>query len=211
MGTIIYDKLNLNDKKIYDLMKKSFSAFSTTVNLGVKLPDDKVQNIMYSVLADNPDIAYFDKTEFVVAFDLFKGNYLKLQKCYNPLEAKRRIDQMLEKVKEITKEIEQMYPDSDYERLLFTYSYLQSHFIYDQEEFEYSCRTGNSIRADSHNAYGVLVNGKGVCDGFSSAFSLIMQNFNIPCSSIFGSTKFNTTVPLDHQWNIVKLGNQLRK
>ena len=207
MGTIIYDKLNLNDKKIYDLMKKSFSAFSTTVNLGVKLPDDKVQNIMYSVLADNPDIAYFDKTEFVVAFDLFKGNYLKLQKCYNPLEAKRRIDQMLEKVKEITKEIEQMYPDSDYERLLFTYSYLQSHFIYDQEEFEYSCRTGNSIRADSHNAYGVLVNGKGVCDGFSSAFSLIMQNFNIPCSSIFGSTKFNTTVPLDHQWNIVKLGN----
>ena len=46
MGTIIYDKLNLNDKKIYDLMKKSFSAFSTTVNLGVKLPDESGHSIL---------------------------------------------------------------------------------------------------------------------------------------------------------------------
>lgn len=208
MGTIIYDTLHQSDKKIYDLMKKSFLNFSPTVNLGVGLSVNKVQNIMYSVLADNPDIVYFDKTEIAVAFDFLKGNYMKLRKCYKPSEAKKRMSQMLEKVKEIIEEIEQMYPDNDYERMLFTYSYLQSHFTYDQEEFEHSCRTGNSIRSDSHNAFGVLINGAGVCDGFASAFSLIMQNFHISSSSISGKASFNTTVPSNHQWNIVKFGNQ---
>lgn len=208
MGKIIYDKLNQSDKKIYDLMKKSFLVFSPTVNLNAGISEDKVQNIMYSVLADNPDIVYFDKTEIAMAFDFLKGNYMKLRKCYTPSEAKKRVNQMIEKAKKITEEIEQMYPDSDYERMLFTYSYLQSHFTYDQEEFEYSCRTGNSIRPDSHNAYGVLINGKGVCDGFASAFSLIMQYFHISSSSISGKASFNTTVPSNHQWNIVKFGNQ---
>lgn len=208
MGTIIYDNLNKNNKKIYDLMKKSFLAFSPTVYLGAGISGDKVQNIMYSVLADNPDIIYFDKTEIAVGFDFLKGNYIKLRKFYKPLEAKRRVSQMLEKTKRIIEEIEQMYPDSDYERMLFAYSYLQSHFTYDQEEFEYSCITGNSIRPDSHNAFGVLINGTGVCDGFASAFSLIMKNFYISSSSISGKASFNTTVPSNHQWNIVKFGNQ---
>lgn len=33
----------------------------------------------------------------------------------------------------------------------------------------------------SHNAYGVLVNKTGVCDGISSAFSLIAQSMGFEC------------------------------
>lgn len=208
MGTIIYDRLNAGDKKIYDLMKKSFLNFSPEVNLGARISADKVQDIMYWVLADNPEIVYFDKTEIIVGCDFFKGNYMKMQKCFKPSEAKRRLDKMTAKVKEITQEIENMYPDGDYERMMFTYCYLQSHFNYDREAFEYSCRTGKCLRPDSHNAYGVLIDGKGVCDGFASAFSLIMQNFHISSSAVSGKAKFNTTVPSNHQWNIVKLGTQ---
>ena len=94
---------------------------------------------------------------------------------------------------------------SNYDKLICIYEYLQDNVTYDSKELEACCRLGRSVNPMSHNAYGVLVNKTGVCDGISSAFSLIAQRMGFECSMVSGRATFRTQGFSDHAWNIIKI------
>lgn len=61
-----------------------------------------------------------------------------------------------------------------------------------------------------HDAYGALVNGKAVCDGYSRAFQLLCNKMDIECVTVEGdAAEFNAKVAdesdVGHMWNCVKL------
>lgn len=63
-----------------------------------------------------------------------------------------------------------------------------------------------------HNAYGALVNGRAVCDGYSRAFQLLCNRMDIECVTVEGdAAEFNETVAdesdVGHMWNCVRLGD----
>ncbi len=55
----------------------------------------------------------------------------------------------------------------------------------------------------AHNAYGALVEGKAVCEGYSEAFAWLLRQAGIPCIIVSG-----TAGGENHAWNAVSIGGQ---
>lgn len=74
------------------------------------------------------------------------------------------------------------------------HNYIINHTTYDKE------RSDNKIvNYHSDNAYGVLVEGKGLCGGYTDAMMLFLERFNIP------NIKISTE---NHIWNYVKVDDK---
>ena len=87
---------------------------------------------------------------------------------------------------------------SDYQIEIFANNYLIDNCSYDND---------NSMR---HNAYGALIDGKAVCDGYSKAFQVICNSLGVECVGINGyCPEFNRengeSSDTGHMWNCVKI------
>ena len=56
-----------------------------------------------------------------------------------------------------------------------------------------------SSGSDIYNAYGALINGKSVCQGYADAVALFLDRFNIPNLKVSSDT---------HTWNLVYINNK---
>lgn len=59
-----------------------------------------------------------------------------------------------------------------------------------------SCAYDESLGNVAHTAYGALVCGSAVCQGYSSAFELILKRLGIPCITVVSQQ-------MNHDWNMV--------
>ena len=59
----------------------------------------------------------------------------------------------------------------------------------------------------SHTAYGPLVEGKGVCQGYSEAMMMLARVAGIPCQYVVGDGG-NTGDMESHAWNCIQIGGQ---
>ncbi|MFR5631456.1 MAG: transglutaminase domain-containing protein [Monoglobales bacterium] len=73
------------------------------------------------------------------------------------------------------------YGSSDYEKAKLVYEYLQNRAVYEKTK-------------NGGWAYGILVEGKGQCVGFSSAYMLLAKAVGLSCG---------TTYNYGHMWNVV--------
>ncbi len=76
---------------------------------------------------------------------------------------------------------------SDYERVLAVHDYLVRGCAFD---------SGESPAQASFTAYGALVLGSAVCQGYSDAFALVMERLGIPCVVV-------DSEEMSHAWNMV--------
>lgn len=84
----------------------------------------------------------------------------------------------------------------EYELELFANNYISDNCVYNK-----SATQTNEIIGNENDAYGALVDGKAVCEGYSRAFQLLCNKLNVECVSVVGKSDAN------HQWNCVKLGD----
>ena len=82
---------------------------------------------------------------------------------------------------------------SDSEKELAAYDYLTSHCYY------------NFNAASSANAYGALGEGQAKCDGISLAMKWLLEEMDIPCMVMAGTTSANA---VGHAWNIVRIDGE---
>lgn len=84
---------------------------------------------------------------------------------------------------------------TDYDKIKVLHDYIINTTVYDK------------VRADdvninsgylSHNAYGVLISGKGICGGYSDAMAIFLNRLNLNNYKVSSS---------NHVWNYVKLNN----
>ncbi len=90
---------------------------------------------------------------------------------------------------------------TDYQMEIFVNNYIIDNCEYQSEA---------SMR---HNAYGALVNGAAVCDGYSKAFQILCGKLGIDCVGVNGlSPEFNQendeSADNGHMWNCVKIGGE---
>lgn len=71
------------------------------------------------------------------------------------------------------------------------------------------CEKNNYVigAAYAHNAYGGLVDGQSVCEGYAKGFKVICDRENIPCVLVSGMaySSVELTDPEAHMWNLVQL------
>lgn len=95
---------------------------------------------------------------------------------------------------------------TDTEKQLALYQYLENNSVYDYDALENAKennykKISDSKFEDSFNAYGVLVNGKGVCMSYAAAYKLLCQKSGIDCNVVTGYLNGN----LPHAWNNVDI------
>ena len=82
------------------------------------------------------------------------------------------------------------------EREQYIHNYIINNCDYDEEAAE-----SEEVQGNENDAYGVFVDGKAVCEGYSKAFQILCNKADIDCIQLMGIVDSD-----NHVWNCVKIG-----
>ena len=80
---------------------------------------------------------------------------------------------------------------SDADKIKTFHDYLVNTIVYD---YAAAADPYNTVYADSFSAYGALINGKAVCQGYADAMAIFLDRYKIPNLKVSSAT---------HTWNLV--------
>lgn len=84
---------------------------------------------------------------------------------------------------------------SDYEKALYLHDYIVLNAEYNSDYDEWDCDT------EDYNAYGILVNGMGICNGYAYAYAHLLNLVGI-------ENTFAESDDMDHIWNLVNIDGE---
>lgn len=87
---------------------------------------------------------------------------------------------------------------TDYEKELALHDYLVLHC-------KYSENVNQDEKSDIYRAYGALVNGDAVCNGYAEAMQLLLRCVGVESRFVVGYGKTTNGEWIEHAWNLVKL------
>lgn len=179
--------INLNGHKLFDE--------KDTRNERVEL----LKDFILSANIQNPLILGVDSFVYNDVSQLLTVNY-----TYDLEEKKVIQDAVKEKVEEIAGEI--LKPGMSYiEREIAINNYLVSSIEYDKEAADQLIKYGEVDEKyyNSFNAYGALIEGIAVCEGYSEAFKLLCDRAGIDCIIVTGELD-----GVGHAWNRVRINDK---
>lgn len=176
-------------KNARDAMTAAMSNWEKEVDLsGYNLIKEDWEKIWPDVAQDNPDLFYVTGgTYFTSSADDI------VQKCqftYNPQYDRSSVVEYRAAIDKVFAEVIDGHM-TDEQKATALHDYLVQHMVYDQN-------ANNNLGVEKRNAYEALVNGVGVCQGYTLAYAALLNKAGIEvelCKS--GS--------MNHIWNYVKL------
>ena len=102
-------------------------------------------------------------------------------------------------VKSILKELD-LKGKSDYQKIRAIHDYLCDNIEYDTE------KSGDDKGGTEHTAYGALVQGRSVCQGYAISMYRLLLESGVDCRVIDGEGKEAGGISSAHSWNIVSIG-----
>jgi transglutaminase/protease-like cytokinesis protein 3 len=88
---------------------------------------------------------------------------------------------------------------SDYDKELAIHDWIIQWASYDEEAL--SNKPDAKPDPDNDNPYGLLINKRSICSGYTSTFKLFMDMVGIECVIVEGGTTYGE----DHAWNMVRI------
>ncbi len=124
--------------------------------------------------------------------------YKDMNGIENPYSSEEGFAQVKSMYAELVSELDRIADEirfdgmTDFDKLLLAHDYIASHCAYYKVEDYY----GDNL---SYSAYGVIINKKAVCQGYSFAYEAILSRLG------FDDVLFVVSDSLNHVWNLVKL------
>ena len=206
----LYSMLNATQKEQYRTIDKAVKNLEDSAKFNVKMSEGRNYYIYYIYMFDNPELFYLcngvcisnntdgtSKLEFYysdgVNYNAYGHNprYPTAELRQSILNKKAIFDK---KVNAIVSTIPSNAPDIEKERLIYDYILLHSYYNLGAQ--------WNGMCEDNWNAYGILVNGYGVCESYSEAFQTLCLAVGINCTGIVGSAGGG------HKWNAIQLDGE---
>ena len=162
---------------------------------------DNMGNILEMYKSDHPEVFWIDDNygyEYTTFATYTEVNVLLSMKDSELNEAKQKLDEAVNKI--IADMPENL---TDYQKELYINDTLLNCCEYDSE----SANDGKT-RGNEQNAYGALVDGKAVCEGYTRAFQLLCSKVGIECIPINGTCESDSSMNGNHIWNAVRLGGE---
>ena len=174
----------------------------------VSLPDatfsnESITRIYESFFTDNPQFFFLDRTYSMEGVQEISGetyyNTLILQYTHT---TEQRI-QATQQLQAATDAIFAQIPDteSQYEMERYLHDRLNALCTYDVEAAE----SDVSTTPYAYTAYGALVGGKAVCEGYAKAMQLLLHRASIPVTLVTGTAKDGGE---SHMWNLVTIDGE---
>lgn len=186
-----YSKLSDTGKSVYLQLRKAAlnhdKSFTYKKALDQELVTNLVDIIFYEdSLAFNVKgvsyVVYSNKTEFDISYSFNQESAEKMMK---------KMDAVAQKV--ISKFDEDT---STYSKILYIHDYIIDHTVYDE-----------SLNS-AHSAYGSMIVGKSVCEGYARAFGYICAKAGIKTVNVVGRATADDGHTENHMWNKVYLKKQ---
>ena len=92
---------------------------------------------------------------------------------------------------------------TDVEKALALHDHIVSHCAYDSKNAESTDGGEQKYPEEDSTAYGVLVHGRGICQGYSMAYAYLLQSCDIPCLYVSSENA-------NHAWNLAYLDGHWR-
>lgn len=186
---------------VYYAIKAGLEDAQTKIDISEYIkegtPADEVFSIFEEVLFDNPELFYLAHTGtkywsngvLEVAYNLPRGDLL-----VSKAELRARAQNIVNDV---------IKPGmTDYEKELALHDYVVAHTKYDQENYK-----NNTLPEDAFTAYGILMKGTGVCEGYAKAMKMLLDAAGIENLVIIGDATDSQKTE-KHAWNLVKLDGE---
>ena len=138
----------------------------------------------------NPELFFYDyasvswdySTEEVSTVELYyKENYGAAQQAAYEAAVQKALQALLPGM-------------SDLQKALVLHDWLTQHIVYD-----YAGYISGDVPEDSCSAYGALVNGTAVCEGYAKAYQVLLGRCGVDAVMV-------SSLSMNHGWNLVKLG-----
>jgi len=200
-----YTRLSPHEQQAYRIMLSAFSSMAVVFDVTEVHASVDLMKIVNAVIGDNPTVMYFDKTAIQMV-DSILDKQIELSGVFPKAQADAMGKELDKRVRQITSSIMSASSD-DYSSLLSLYEFIQKNVRYDKHELN-AMSSGQSNNLLSHNAYGALLNGLAVCDGFSAAFTLLADKLGYESMLVTGYSMQSPAISVKHSWNIVKVNNK---
>ena len=189
---------NIKDDAVKNLYLQIDGMASQNKPTEIKCIRELGEKEMYQALNayknDHPEIFWL-KNSFSY-YDLDGVTYITYEFTATEKELIEKKQKFNSAVDEIIKNAP-MY-SSEYERELYANNYLVDNCVYDD-----AAADSHDIIAHENDAYGAIVDGKAVCEGYSRAFQLLCNKMGLDCVCIAGIAD-----DIGHEWNCVKLDGE---
>ncbi len=170
------------------------------VTLPAPLTDDAdTRALFYAFTTDNPQFFFVGNTYSYEGYRLDGTDYYDtfcLTFFMNAADRKAATQKLEETVGTLLAEIPTGADEYTIERCL--HDALATRVSYDHEAAEND--TAAAQRPHAFSAYGALVDGKAVCEGYARAMQLLLQRASLPCTLVSG-----TADGMAHMWNMVEI------
>lgn len=197
----LYSLLDDSRKAQYRKLDDAIKNLDARVNMGVDLTVNDNYFIYYYYMADNPEmffiskqICIFNHNTYVLSYSdggentcYYGGIY---PECNDTIRAAIRAKQAVfyKELENIISTIPNNAPQVEKEKLIWDVIVKKAEYNNDAQ--------WDGIAEDNWTAYGVLVNGKGVCESYSEAFQALCFAVGINCAIMEDD---------HHEWNVVEL------
>lgn len=202
-----YTQLDTAQKIIYNAVVANPGALTINVEFadGVFNYDNFTQayfsELMDALCTDRPDIFYYAGYSIDGGYFHNNGKYVKSitynigvydEALYTSYNLKGYYDALMNRVRNLA--------SSNTFDLSNRYDFILSLHDYLADTVYYPDLNSSDYVMSAHDAYGALIEGRAVCQGYSDAVKLICDYYNIPCVCISGTANGG-----GHMWNGIQM------
>lgn len=230
---VYYEKLTTNQKKFYNalLSMKTDGTFKTgngkynliTSNVVSESQIKEFQNGDSTLLKDfgaardvfmleNPDVFYvdFDKlsvslsmkgSEFIANIDAGRNDIYYTTGFSSKANVETAITAYSTAISTAKASLDAI---TDTKQKIVT----ANEIVCEKTKYSFDADGTDAGKAQIRTAYGALVNGYAVCEGYARAFKALMDTQNIPCTEVVGNVYSESGSLEPHAWNYVKLSEK---
>ena len=205
-----YNKLSPPQKFLYSIMLTAISDMELGVIDVTGYSGDTFADAVIAhraILCDRPDMFWAPKIFSYLTTESKDNCYICFKDYFAEddgigyygitAEEKSVMQAELDRVlDEVTANASRYY--TDFNKELYLHDYICDRVTYDKE----AAKDPDVADRNSLTAYGALVNGSAICEGYSKAMQLLCIKSGIPCNVVYGENE-----GVSHMWNIVNPGD----
>lgn len=197
--------ININSyTDYYNALKKALSNYDSKLVVNINNYDKNTYSlsVIDKVMDDSPDLrAWYESASCTITYSSPVNMSIEFKYSDTKDNLVKKDNLIKEKVSKVVNSV----TDSnmkDYEKELAIHDYVVNNTKYDQR-----AETGN-MPTDSYTAYGVLINGIGVCQGYADAMYRLLTAAGIENTMVIGEANNGDGTWVGHAWNVVKIQGQ---
>ena len=188
---ITTELVNQSEQTLYDKLYLELSQYHEIIEFDYKIDPDELAEAINLLEHKNPEIFWI--SAYSLSYNEISSEVaFKIMNDYQPEQLKNMSAELEAMIQQIIVSLDKNL--SDYEKILQIHDYLVTHTEYDSDSALLS------EKGIWSTAYGCLINGKAVCQGYAQAFQMLMNALEIECGICSGSAKNEP-----HVWNYILL------